>query len=279
MLRIYPLMKSPEKYLCTPVTAVSESQIMKSSKIGVMAVPKKAFMELNDIFNGESVCLLDLIGSADEGKFDEPVNLIILVKKGSASTPTGWECEYDNKFKVVILDNADKTKKGKGKMPLQVYHAPLVLQQQNSNVDDELSSLRESDVSEVDSLAWNASTNSEEEPDHGESDDARDMTATHRINDDDRRDRTHEMSKHIDVVRYVVYSSCRLNQITVRWRDRERRVHRAAHSEAVRKLALNPVAKAMHGSRASLISKHGMGECVKRAQQWQRWRSVSSANQ
>ena len=39
------------------------------------------------------------------------------------------------------------------------------------------------------------------------------------ISEDDMKDRALEMRGFIDETRYVVYTSKRLNQMTVRWRD------------------------------------------------------------
>ena len=89
--------------------------------------------------------------------------------------------------------------------------------------------------------------------------------------DDDRKEKTREMGKSINAVRYVVYTSVRRNQISARRRERGKRPQRQAYRKAVKKLAAIPAAKVLHGSRTSKISKHGFPERVKRAEEWKNW--------
>ena len=77
---------------------------MKSSKVGIIQVQKASRLDVGDLPNGESTCVLDYICNADEGDFDDPVYFMVFVKTGARSTDDGWVCDYDSKVKVVMLE-------------------------------------------------------------------------------------------------------------------------------------------------------------------------------
>ena len=79
-------MKSPEKYIALPLYA-DEPQMANSSKIGTMDVPKVEAIDIDNVIDGKSYCIVDYIRTANDGEFDDPINLIILVKKVAAATP------------------------------------------------------------------------------------------------------------------------------------------------------------------------------------------------
>ena len=103
----------------------------------------------------------------------------------------------------------------------------------------------------------------------GGSNDARNMRKYIDGMGDDRKEKTREMGKSINALRYSAYTSARRNQITVRRRERGERAHRQAYRQAVKKIRDIPSSKVLRGSRASGISKHGLPERVKRAGEWQ----------
>lgn len=102
-------MKSnPEKILHLPVYC-EEWQTIRANKIGEFGVPLLARLDLDDVFNGTSVCLLDYLSTADEGNCAIVEEAIYIMKKSAKSTTSGWMCEYFNKCRIAKLaeSNAD----------------------------------------------------------------------------------------------------------------------------------------------------------------------------
>ena len=106
----------------------------------------------------------------------------------------------------------------------------------------------------------------ESESNGGAAPDAKNVMNTFMISEDDMKDRALEMRGFIDETRYVVYTSKRLNQMAVKWRDWEKRAFRSQQHEAVGKLKEIPGSKALHASRTSNVAKHSLPQCMKRAQ-------------
>ena len=107
-------MKSPGKILGVPVYMKEIQQINSSKLGGLVYAPKTSNLDLHDVFDGESLCLIDYICSAEGGDFDWPEHVSFMVKTGAQSTPTGWECVYDTQMKVVVLSK-DKNDEFRGK--------------------------------------------------------------------------------------------------------------------------------------------------------------------
>ena len=243
---------------------------------GCDSAPKVSRLDVGDVFNGESTCVLGYICHADEGDFDDPIYFMVTVKKGTRSMTDGWVCDYDNKVKVVIIDEG-------GAMTSTPY-TPATAQSQVANSQRRLLSLGEVDASEdmmtdfdeadfsdVSTCRWNESSEADSHTDGGDAPEARNLRNQFIISEDDRKDRTREMKSFVDVSEYVVYTSKRLDQMTVRWRDNEMKMHRAKYPQSVKKLAQIPGAKIMRASRTSGVSKHTLPECTKRAQEWKNW--------
>ena len=268
------VMRNPERYLATPLYC-EEWLSVKSSKVGIIQVPKVSRLDIDDVFNGESTCILDYICAADDGEFDDPVYFMVVVKTGTRSADDGWLCDYDSKVKVVMLEeeramSATPYTPATAQTPPGLQPRKLTREEVDAS-EDLLTDFGEGDFSEVPTSQWNESSESDSHTDGGDTPEARNLRNQFTISEDDRKDRTREMKAHIDVSKYVVYTSKRLDQMTVRWRDNERRTHQAKYSQAVKKLAQIPGAKVMHASRTSKVSKHTLPECIKRAQQWQNW--------
>ena len=267
-------MKIPELYLAIPAYC-EEWQPIKSSKVGVIQAPKVTRSDVDNVFNGESMCILDYICNADDGEYDEPLFFMVIVKKGTRSTAGGWVTDYDSKMKVVTLGQ-------KNDMHSTPYTPATVRSQDRapSRVEieageDMMTDFDEDDFSEVPTCKWDESSQPDSHTDGGDSPQAKTLRGQFVLSEDDRKGRTREMKAFVDTSKYVVYTSKRRDQMTVRWRDREMKTHRRKHTDSVKKLSQIPGAKAMHASRTSKVSKHTLPECIKRAQEWQNWhRSV-----
>lgn len=271
------LMKSPERFLALPAYALKMYSVT-SSKVGELYAPESTHLDIDDVFKGESPCILDYIMTAHDGAFDEPEYLMIVVKTGARQTETGWVCDYERKVKAIMLIDEEKKKVPPGVTAAEpVMDKPddtCALPTESKDADDLLTDFAEDDFDEIATSLWDESSKPESLSEGGDSPDAKELRQTFMINEDDRKDRTKEMKAVIDDTRYVVYTSKRLNQMTVRWRDREMREHRSKHVEAVRTLKNMPNAKTMHASRTSNVAKHTLPECIKRAQEWQNWHSA-----
>ena len=131
-------------------------------------------------------------------------------------------------MKVVILDIAKPTGSDRNRCK------EVRVEAATCNGEDVFPPFGESGCIEAPSCVWGESTASEEEPLGGESSDAKEVHKCFSSKEDDRKGRTQELRKFIDVSKYVVYSSARLIRITVRWRERERRIHRSVYSKCLR---------------------------------------------
>ena len=261
------LMKSPERYLAMPIYSIGH-QPFSSSKVGEVTAPLVTRLDVDDVFDGHSLCILDYVMEADNGCFDEPLYMMVVVKKGVKAKHDGWICEYDKKLKVVMLNENDSTK-ANHQPPEEKTRPHTGLRPE----DDFLTDLTEADFSGVPSSRWNESAKEESDSIGGDTPDAKNMRDTFLVSEDDRKDMTQQLRGVIDEARYVVYTSRRLNKMTVRWRDHEKRAFQAQHREAVGKLKAIPGAKTLQASRTSNVAKHTLAGCLRRAREWQNWHS------
>ena len=139
--------------------------------------------------------------------------------------------------------------------------------------DDFLTDLTEADFSEMPSSRWNESAKEESDSIGGDTHDAKNTRDTFLLSEDDRKDMTQQLRGVIGEARYVVYTSRRLNKMTVRWRGHEKRAFQAQHREASGKLRAIPGAKTLQASRTSNIAKHTLAGCLRRAKDRQNWHS------
>ena len=70
------LMKSPVRYLAIPVYLVGEKKA-ESPKVGEASAPPVSRHGIDDIFGGNSLCVLDYVMEAYGGSFGEPLYMII----------------------------------------------------------------------------------------------------------------------------------------------------------------------------------------------------------
>ena len=206
---------------------------------------------------------------ADEGSFGPPQYIMVIVKKGVKATADGRICEFDRKMKVVTLDENLDTKANNRPPGIENPMPTADLR----HGDDMLTDLDEDEFSDVPSSRWNESSKEESDSDGGDTPDAKNLRDAFLISEDDRKDRTHAMRGFVDEARYVVYTSRRLNKMTARWRDNEKRAFISQHQEAVGKLKAIPGAKALRASSTSNADRNTLPGCMKRAQEWQNWNS------
>ena len=87
-------MKSPERFRALPSYMLSMRKVV-SSKAGELYAPEATRLDIDDVFSGDSLCILDYIMDAFDGSFDEPDHMRIVVRKVSRVTSDGWLCDYD----------------------------------------------------------------------------------------------------------------------------------------------------------------------------------------
>ena len=275
MVRKKPVMRSPERYLAIPMYCEEWHQIC-SSKVGMLQAPLVSRLDIDNVFNGESTCILDYVSHADAGEHDEPLYFMVIVKKGTRTKDGGRVCDYTNKMKVVMIGDESTM------CPTQFTPATARTQGVNSQsrmpsnaeveaADDMMPDFEEDDFSDVSTCRWNESSEGDSHTDGGDSPEARNLRNEFAISGDGRKDRTRETSTFIDGSKYAVNTSKRLDQMTARWRGGEVKAHRHKYTEAVKRLAQMPGGKTMHASRTSKVSKRTLTECIKRAQEWQNW--------
>lgn len=88
--------------------------------------------------------------------------------------------------------------------------------------DDMRNDLDEGEFIDAPSSRRGESAKEESEPNGGDAPDAKNIRNTCMMSEGDRKDRTHEMRGFVDETRYVVYTSKKLDQMTVSWRGRGR---------------------------------------------------------
>ena len=232
--------------------------------------PKVSQLDIDNVFDGESTCIVDYICRADEGEYGDPLYFMVIVKKGTRTKDGGWFCDYDKKMKVATLVEENAMS------PAPFTPATARTQGVNSHnrvpshvevdaSDDMTADFEEADFSDVSTCRWNESSAGDSHTDGGDSPEARNRRNQFTISEDDRKDRAREMRTFTDGPKYVVYTSKRLDQMTVKRMGREVKSHRHKYAEAVKRLDQMPGAKATHASRTSKVPKHTLPECIKRA--------------
>ena len=266
-------MSRPEKVLCMDVY-VTQWQPIVSSKAGEIRAPLEAKLDMDDLFDGRYVCLLDSLMIEDEGSPVKVDHLIFVVKKAARRTDARWVVDYYRRCKVKVLDTP----------PIVPDERPTMAQPpllhidswQNSREPDTFSDVEEDAHSEGASIRWDASTESDEEPEAEENIDEQNLERDFKlITQDDKVDITRKLGGRIDTRRYVVFTSARFNQVTVYWEKREQRMHIALHLYASEQIGNTKGATSFTSTRSCRISYHGLKASLLRAERWQQWRSFS----
>ena len=152
-------MKSPWKIPGLPIYTKWRHQTLSSKVGGLIYAPKTSILDLHDVFDGESLCLIDYISTASDGRFDWPKYMMFMVKTGALPTPQEWECDYDAQMKPVVM-NKDKGDEihGKDPRPIQFTQADGLASQANfsrifDDVDTQVYPVRLYGDSDVESRA------------------------------------------------------------------------------------------------------------------------------
>ena len=187
----------------------------------------------------------------------------------------GWVTEYDTHCKVVPLVYEEERakpdrRKGKGAVaPVEPANPPVAVQ------DDYMSDFNESEFDEIASDYWDRPSDIDEDEPWcvEENEDDRALRREYKIEQDDRVEITRRVAKLINSNRYHVFTSAKNNKLSIYWKNREKRTHARERREAIAKLNDIPRARAFYSSRTLKVSKHGLNECIKRAQEWSAWHS------
>ena len=259
-----------------------------SKKIGCLIYhPKTSILDLEDVFNGESIYLLGYISAASSGLFEWPKYVMLMVKTGLRSTPSGRECDYDAQPMVVILDK-DKAGEIHGEIqhPIQFSQVDIGADKSNfprifDDVDTQVRPVRAYEDSDADSRAnspnfsdvatsaWDESSKADTEPRGDQATDARALGESSQMKEDDRKDRERELSSHIDNAMYVAFTSARLNQITSRWGNIDanktgeisRMSRRASDPYPVVEQCMGPVVEDIEARRGGMYHARRSGRC------------------
>ena len=241
-----------------------------SSKIGLTYVPLRARLDIEDIFDGRPVCLIDQIMLANDGQPDVVGSIIFVVKKGARCGPDGWAVGYFDKCKVTQLA-ASLARKPDASVPPRQEQLTEVTTLQNVREPDTFS---DDDASSNDGAGdwWGESSMSEEEPEVNEHLHDRDVSADFRlISQDDKVDIAKKLGDRIDMARYVVFTSARRNQVDVYWKKREQRMFAQVHLYAADQISQTRGARSFTSTRSCSISYRGLKAALLRAELWQMW--------
>ena len=265
-------MKSPERILVQPVYAL-EYNLIKSQKLKRdIYIPKKAEVDIDDVFNGQSHCLIDYLIQANDGETAFPIAIINTVKEGVTSTTGGWVSQYTTNCKTtsIIYETRKKEKqtcmKRPGRQQTQIV--------QLADIDDEHCSPGPNEVTLP--TDWDESEKSGGETEMDGSGDDVELVKKINMKEDDKKDITQKVANYIDVNRYYVFTSAKENQVSALWKDREKKKNWAKYQKAVQKLKAIPTqTRALHASFTIKSSQQGgWKECADRAREWQQWHSV-----
>ena len=179
-------MSKPEKILCVPVF-VKEWQSVNSSKLNSFMGPSITYLDIDDIFDGRSCCMLDYVARAENGECGQVNYVIYAAKARVLSTSEGWICEYSNKFKTVrlgkpVTDNTLKEKPRLAQEPRPQVHpfghrsnTGITNKHRIIQEPDYALNVEDSDLPEAFSSDWDEGDESEVEPDVRESDEEKSL--------------------------------------------------------------------------------------------------------
>ena len=264
-------MKSPERILCMPIYT-TEFTLIKIAKLNSdFYIPKASRIDIDDVFDGKSMCLLDYLAQVDDGELAIPRAVIYTVKEGVKSTLTGWVCTYRDACETALLSTSKNATNRKGALPITQIVPRRDLVGEHVSPD-----YHESDPGDgFDLEEWD-----ESHDDGGETEvngDASDKELVSKMNmkAEDKKDITGRVGAYIDMTRYYVFTSAKENHVSVLWKDREKAKNWTKYKQAVGKLkALAPKPRTMHASFTMKLSREGgWKECADRAREWQQWHS------
>ena len=184
------VMKKPEKILCLDVYPMAHQPI-RSSEIGLIYVPLTARLDIDDVFDGRPLFLIDHLMMANDGLPDAAGSIIFVVKKAARRTPEGRVADYFDKCKVTQLVGRTDPRPD---APLQRRQEQIVDVTTWKNVQEPDTFSDDADSSDDPGDWWGESSLSEEEPDVTERPHGRDLSSEFRmISQDDKIDITKKL--------------------------------------------------------------------------------------
>ena len=205
------LTKSPEMYLALLVYD-GESQSVLSPQVGNLTVQKVSLLDMDNLFDGRSLCIQDHIATAKNGECGPPAFLVVLVKPGAQSTDRGWKCEYGTAAKVQAFGDGNgsnavgkaNTKPNPRKGATQHSVVPF-----EAGLEHPLE-FSDGDFGATPQCDWDESRSAESDSGGCDSDNARELRRyTADDDDDDRKEATKQLSPNISADRYSLYSIAR----------------------------------------------------------------------
>ena len=227
---------------------------MRSTKLGLIRVPLKAQLDIDDVFDGRRTCLLDYLSYVSEDGTEVVTHVVYLGKKGVNSTKDGWEMEYQRKCKVVALTNREEPMEGFPNTP--VLPSPkqrIVISQDRTRADTyarvfshvtgvasdvEIASDLSDDQYPSDfSDSWDVEQKSDSEPEQ-RANESKQWQRKFYVGREEKLDISQTASRRIDTQNYVVFVSSAENHLSTIWKDREKRKFMHRQREAHCKLKL-----------------------------------------
>ena len=250
----------------------TEFTLIKSGELSSdFYIPKASMVDIDDVFDGKSLCLLDYLAQVDDGELAIPKAVIYTVKEGVNSSLTGWVCTYRDTCKTVVINSSPDASKRKGANSSTQIVPRRDLVEEHVSLD-----YHESDLDDrLDLEDWDESLDEGCETEiNGDASD-KELVAKMNMKAEDKKDITGRVGAYIDMARYYVFASAKENRVSVLRKDREMAKNWSKYKQAVNKLkAVTPKPRAMHASFTMKLSRQGgWKECAERAREWQQWRS------
>ena len=274
-----PFMASPERFLSFPVF-VEERQTVSSNKLNrSLHIPKVAKIDIENIFHGSSLCLLDHLSAMADGGPAVPEFIIYTAKDGVYSEPSGRKCHFTQTCKTVILEKPSNDPATSSARPSpfggSTHTALSQLVEEECAPAQSISDIDDDELSDDDPAVWGFSQESEEEQEAEEADEDRALAKFMNTRGDDRHDITRKFAAYVDVRKYYVFVSAKTNQLSAIWKGREKRKNWSEYKRATKKLkALVPRPGTLYASFTIKMSREkNWTQCAEKARVWQQWHS------
>ena len=259
--------------LCIPVY-VHSWQKVKNATLGEISIPLNSTLDIGNVFDGSSMCLLDELSTFDDGECADVEGVIYVAKRGVYCTTAGWVCNYYPSSRVVkfasLNENQDKNARRRLN-PVTRLNLPLV------DTDDNLTDFEDCDFDGDAEYSWEGDGETSDDDVSDFENQADELFLgkfdKYNITQDDRVEVKHALKNKIDNDKYYVCASSTRNRLCIIWRRRESRKLWKEHANAVGEISNIPGARTLYGSRTSKLGLHGMAECLQRARDWQEWHS------
>ena len=200
-----------------------QTHMIDSKKIGPFQAPLTSKLDIDDVFDGRSCCVIDYLPCISNlYECEVPTHISYLVKKGVVSTKEGWICEYRHKEKCVELKPKEKIIYAQGKLePRRTHpfghktHKGLRNTHKQLEETDHLIDLDDEEFSDNDENLRGEEEEEEEETYWSDDEGEKTLGEIFRLKQDDRVNYSKYVTIVVDTSRYYVFVSPMQNHVQV----------------------------------------------------------------